>query len=159
MTDLVHKYCKVGGPARLILLTLADAANSEDDLAWLAVGTIAERTGLVERTIQKHLRQLVESGDLDINPQAGPYRTNYYQLGRNYREGAPDSPNPCLSSSSSAIDSDSREKEEYKDRVHQIHPYRSTTRAQSNGIKPPHPERANKYAQWDTTEDKWPYRT
>lgn len=48
----------VSAPERLVLLCLADHAHADGRGAWPAVRTIAERTSLSRRAVQKILRRL-----------------------------------------------------------------------------------------------------
>jgi hypothetical protein len=74
---------KVSPPARLVFLVLAAWEHGDDKVAWPSVGTIAELSGLGERTIRRALRELEAFGEVagrvrkgqvtvyDIDPNPG----------------------------------------------------------------------------------------
>ena len=56
------------GNARLVLLAIADSCDHDGTNAWPAVATIARKTLLSERTVQRKIRELVEMGELRVVP-------------------------------------------------------------------------------------------
>ena len=70
---------KAEGTALLLLLAIADYAN-EDGEAWPAVATLAHKIRLSERQTQYILKQLVASGELEIEVKAGRKHTNLYRI-------------------------------------------------------------------------------
>jgi hypothetical protein len=65
---------------QVVLLVLADMANDEG-FAWPGVNTLAARTKLHVRTIQRAVVGLVHRGDVaEVRRQAGPRGTNVYRL-------------------------------------------------------------------------------
>lgn len=65
--------------AKAVLVSLADQAN-DDGECWPAVGTIAQRTCLGERTVQGALQRLQQAGWLVCEVQGSRRRTNRYLL-------------------------------------------------------------------------------
>jgi hypothetical protein len=65
--------------AKAVLVSLADQANDDGD-CYPAVGTIALRTCLSERTVQEALKRLQARGLLEVATQASRRRTNLYRL-------------------------------------------------------------------------------
>jgi len=61
----------VRGNDRLVLLAIADAADSKGQNAWPAIETIAAMAGLSERTVQRSIRSLEQLGILTIERNAG----------------------------------------------------------------------------------------
>lgn len=56
------------GNARLILLAIADSCDHDGTNAWPAVATIARKTLLSERTVQRKIKELVGLGELRVVP-------------------------------------------------------------------------------------------
>ena len=56
------------GNARLVLLAIADSCDHDGTNAWPAVATIARKTLLSERTVQRKIKELVEIGELRVVP-------------------------------------------------------------------------------------------
>lgn len=78
MSTRVMAYCwplKMGAAAKAVLISLADQAN-DDGVCWPSVGTIAERTCLDDRTIQRALAWLEQGGYLSREHRAG-HSTRY----------------------------------------------------------------------------------
>lgn len=72
---------------KAVLVSLADQAN-DDGVCWPSVGTIAERTCLDERTVQRAIQALQDEGHLTI--QMRPGRSTVYRLHPRHRV----TPNP-----------------------------------------------------------------
>jgi len=72
------------GNARLVLLAIADSADHDGTNAWPAVATIATKTRLSRRTVQRQIKELVALGELAV--VAGPshissqFRPNGYEI-------------------------------------------------------------------------------
>ena len=74
---------KVGNPLRkLVLIKLADNASDQGE-CWPSVPYIAEQCEISERSVQNHIRQLVEDGLVTVEERkatTGLNRTNVYKL-------------------------------------------------------------------------------
>ena len=70
---------KSEGNARLVMLALADNAD-EEGACWPAIPTIAHKARVSERTVQRCLRELAESGELVVAIGGGGRASNHYQL-------------------------------------------------------------------------------
>jgi hypothetical protein len=62
---------------KAVLISLADQAN-DDGICWPSVGTVAERTCLDERTVQRAIQDLQEEGHLTVQMRSG--RSTIYRL-------------------------------------------------------------------------------
>jgi DNA-binding transcriptional MocR family regulator len=62
---------------KFVMVSLADQAN-DDGLCWPSVGTLVERTGYGERTVQEALRQLAQRGLIERVVRPGS--STVYQL-------------------------------------------------------------------------------
>ena len=77
------------GNDRLVLLAIADRANDEGRDAWPSVSTLAQKTRLHARTVQRCIKSLLESGELEAEPGGARQRgANIYAL-RMDRPAAP----------------------------------------------------------------------
>lgn len=65
---------------RLVLLAIADCANDAGAEAYPSLATLAKKTGLSIRSVQRALRRLVECGELIVNANAGPHGCNRYRV-------------------------------------------------------------------------------
>lgn len=72
-----HSDARLG--ARLVLLAIADFAN-DTGMAWPSVETLAAKSRISPRQVQRILRQLVDSGDLILHQNAGPHGCHLYQV-------------------------------------------------------------------------------
>jgi hypothetical protein len=72
-----HSDARLG--ARLVLLAIADFAN-DSGMAWPSVETLAAKSRLSSRQVQRILRQLVNDGDLTLHENAGPHGCHLYQI-------------------------------------------------------------------------------
>lgn len=63
----------------MVLLVLADYANDEGE-CWPAVGSIAEKARISERSVRRILRNLEESGYIQTHENRGRNYTNLYQI-------------------------------------------------------------------------------
>ena len=78
------------GTDRLVLLALAESANKASWETWIGVDTIRSKAGVkTDRTIQRSLRRLEETNELEVVIHGAPqydrrfqYRTNLYRIVR-----------------------------------------------------------------------------
>ena len=56
------------GNARLVLLAIADSCDHDGTNAWPSVATIARKTLLSDRTVQRRIKELVGIGELRVVP-------------------------------------------------------------------------------------------
>jgi hypothetical protein len=86
----VWQHSKFKGTALLLLLAIADFAD-DDGQAYPSVATLARKIRSKPRNTQKILRQLQDSGELEIELGCGPHGTNLYRVhsstGVNHRTG------------------------------------------------------------------------
>lgn len=75
----VWQYSACKGSDLLLLLAIADRAD-DDGYAWPKVATLATKTRMSERATQYNLKRLVEVGELEIQPNAGPNGTHMYRV-------------------------------------------------------------------------------
>lgn len=68
---------KLDPAAKLVLLSLADQSN-DDGACWPSMATLTRRTGLSERTVQRHLLDLASDGHLTRHSRPG--RSNWYTV-------------------------------------------------------------------------------
>lgn len=68
------------GLDRFVLLAIADCANDDGEQAWPAVSTLASKTGLSERTVQRCVKSLTALGELRVQANAGRRGCNLYSL-------------------------------------------------------------------------------
>ncbi|MCA1668316.1 MAG: helix-turn-helix domain-containing protein [Thermomicrobia bacterium] len=76
----VWKLSQHKGSELLVLLAIADNAKDDGRDAWPGIPELARKTRLTERNIQLILRKLEISGELVIERNAGPHRSNLYHL-------------------------------------------------------------------------------
>jgi Helix-turn-helix domain len=76
----VWEHSRSRGPARLVLLAIADNAHDDGAQAWPSITTLVRKTGLAERTVQGSLKVLVKLGELDVDHNAGPRHCNLYRV-------------------------------------------------------------------------------
>lgn len=83
MSIKVQSHVWDNSPAKggelLILLAIADFAD-DNGVAWPSVSTLAQKSRLSERQAQRNIRNLVASGDLAIDENAGPHGTHRYRV-------------------------------------------------------------------------------
>ena len=65
--------------AKLVLLALADHANSEG-ICWPSVALLGTKTGLSRRQIQRHLKALRDCGEIEVVERERGWRTRRYYL-------------------------------------------------------------------------------
>ena len=68
-----------GGPL-LVLLAIADHAHDDGSGAHPSIDTLAFKSRLSTRQVKRVLNELVESGELVIEPNAGPRGANLYTV-------------------------------------------------------------------------------
>lgn len=64
---------QASGSDLLVLLAIADAADHDGTNAWPSIATLAAKTRLSERTVQRSIRALVDLGELEVQEQAGGF--------------------------------------------------------------------------------------
>lgn len=69
-----------GGTERLVLLAIADCADDTGANAWPSIATLARKTRLDERTVQRVIRRLADAGQLRVEACAGGRGSNRYAL-------------------------------------------------------------------------------
>lgn len=79
-TSWVWENSKAEGTHLLILLAVADAANKEGRRSCQSVSTIAAMARVSDRTVQRALKALQESGELVATGTDPTYRTTIYDL-------------------------------------------------------------------------------
>ncbi len=68
------------GNERLVLLAIADTADDDGRNAWPSMSTLARKTRLDIRTVQRVIRRLEGSGQLVVEVAAGRAGTNVYTV-------------------------------------------------------------------------------
>ncbi|AEH08772.1 hypothetical protein FsymDg_1287 [Candidatus Protofrankia datiscae] len=68
------------GNERLVLLAIADTADDDGGNAWPSVATLAHKTRLAPRTVQRVIRRLVAGGHLLVETAAGRGGANRYTV-------------------------------------------------------------------------------
>jgi len=68
------------GAERLILLAIADAASAEGEASMQSVATLARMCRVDRRTVQRHLRALEESGEIESMGVSPRYQTTIYRM-------------------------------------------------------------------------------
>jgi Helix-turn-helix domain len=66
--------------SRLVLLAIADCADDQGEKAWPHIATIARKAHVSERQAQRAIKELCVIGELRVELEAGPRRSNVYQL-------------------------------------------------------------------------------
>ena len=71
-----------GGGEKLVLLALADWAGDDGERIWPAIATIAGKTNMSERQVQRILSRFVDQGILEItaNEHGGRNLTRHYKI-------------------------------------------------------------------------------
>lgn len=85
--DRVWKHSKHGGTELLVLLAIADNANEEHAEAWPSIAYLAQKTRMTERGVQKVIRRLQQSGELEVLPPKGDRKANTYRVNVAERTG------------------------------------------------------------------------
>lgn len=80
VTTWVWEHSASRGPARLVLLAIADNAHDDGAQAWPSITTLVRKTGLAERTVQAAIKTLAKLGELDVEHNAGPRCVNLYRV-------------------------------------------------------------------------------
>jgi hypothetical protein len=76
----VWERSPVAGNERLVLLAIADSAEDDGRNAWPSVATLARKTRLDPRTVQRVIRRLQDSGHLAVATAAGRGGANVYSV-------------------------------------------------------------------------------
>lgn len=85
----------VGGTDLLVLLAIADHTDENGANAWPSVATLARKTRLNERTVQRITRKLANGGHLLVDSTTGGRRSNRYRIPMT--PPAPPAPDPTPS--------------------------------------------------------------
>lgn len=88
----VWEHSPVAGNERLVLLAIADNADDAGSNAWPSVRTLAHKTRLDARTVQRVVRRLCEGGHLKVTPSAGRGGANLYQVVMHHQPAAATNP-------------------------------------------------------------------
>lgn len=75
----VWEHSTARGTDLLVLLALADFAD-EKGCSWPSIDAIAKKARISQRAVQRHIKSLEESGEIEVQVQAGAYGTNRYLL-------------------------------------------------------------------------------
>jgi hypothetical protein len=86
-TDWVWKHSRAVGNARLVLLAIADRAEPNGTGAFPTVETLAKRTRLSPRTVQRCIHSLEAAGELSVERDVG--RVNRYAVRMTSSTGSP----------------------------------------------------------------------
>lgn len=76
----VWEHSPVAGNERLVLLAIADCADDEGRNAWPSMRTLAHKTRLDVRTVQRIVRRLQQGGHIAVFPAAGRGGANVYTV-------------------------------------------------------------------------------
>lgn len=76
----VWKHSRHKGGDLLTLLAIADNTSEDTGLAFPSIDTLAKKTRMTPRGVQKSLRRLEQSQELTIKPYGGPYGTHAYYI-------------------------------------------------------------------------------
>ncbi|MEU3644062.1 helix-turn-helix domain-containing protein [Lentzea sp. NPDC034063] len=79
VVTLAWEYAPVAGNELLLLLAIADQANDLGTDAWPSIDTLARKTRLNKRTVQRLLQRLSSAGLVTIEPGGGR-RSNRYAI-------------------------------------------------------------------------------
>jgi len=79
VTSKVWEHSAHKGTTLLVLLSLADQANDEG-WCWPSIGTIAAKSRMSERQVQRAIQSLAASGEIEIAAGAGPNKVNRYRV-------------------------------------------------------------------------------
>ena len=77
----------------LVLLALADFANPQGE-CWPAVATIAEKTRMTDRGVQKILKRLIEAKRISVTVGGGRRNCNLYRILQNPEQETPNTVHP-----------------------------------------------------------------
>ena len=77
--DWVLDHQGVGGNVKLVAILLANFANDQG-LAWPSIETLAKKTGLSRRQIQRILPQIEKAGLVQISKGGGRKQSHRYQF-------------------------------------------------------------------------------
>jgi len=76
----VWEHSDVGGSELLVLLAIADYAHDDGGGAWPSSKTLARKTKLSQRQVQRIIQGLEECGEIGIERRTGPRGTNMYTV-------------------------------------------------------------------------------
>jgi hypothetical protein len=76
----VFYHTNVSASAKLVLLAIADNADDDGRNAWPSVNTLAVKSNMDTRTVQRVLKKLVELDLLTVDRAQGPRGVNVYHI-------------------------------------------------------------------------------
>lgn len=76
----VWDYSSSGGNELLVLLAISDHAHDDGSGAWPSIKTLATKCRISSRSVQRHLRELENKGELKTSYGNGPHGTNLYSI-------------------------------------------------------------------------------
>lgn len=76
----VWEHGRAQGADLLLLLAIADCADDTGRNAWPSTATLARKTRVSDRTVQRMITRLVTAGALEVEPNAGPRGTNRFTV-------------------------------------------------------------------------------
>jgi|SRR5436190_18738217 len=79
LTSAVWKHSRQKSGGLLVLLAIADYAN-EDSIAWPGVPTLARKTRMSKRNVQRWLEALQGDGELKVFRNKGRHGSNLYKV-------------------------------------------------------------------------------
>jgi hypothetical protein len=79
LTNAVWKHSRQKSGALLVLLALADYANSKG-IAWPAISTLARKVRTSKRNVQRWVRALQQDGELKVLRNEGRRGSNIYKI-------------------------------------------------------------------------------
>jgi|GEM_PF-6013870 len=91
----VWEHSPTGGNERLVLLAIADTADDNGANAWPSINTLARKTRLAPRTVQRVISRLRDDGQLYVEPSAGRGGSNIYTIITDPPPPAPPAPTPA----------------------------------------------------------------
>lgn len=68
--------------ARHVLLSIANHADKYGKNSWPSYPTIAQEARVSEKTVQRSIKDLLQIGELTVEIEAGPNRSNLYSLAK-----------------------------------------------------------------------------
>ena len=79
-TRAVWESSSATGTDLLVMLALADFCHKDDPSAWPSVATLAAKTRMDRRRVQRAIARLEALGELSIEPGGGRGRSNRYRI-------------------------------------------------------------------------------
>lgn len=76
----VWKHSQQSGSELIVMLALADNADTDSRLAWPSIAYLARKSRMTDRGVQKVLRRLEDSGEIEIRQPTTGRKTNTYRI-------------------------------------------------------------------------------